>query len=135
MRELICVGADKLTHNFKLRNMCGVCLLAVIVLSTFGSDSAYAKHVDYLLNNLSGRVIRNLYIYASGHKNLKDMLGSSVLVNGDTWSMWYENKYRYFDIIIVWSDGSTAEWYRYDFRGMWRLTVYRDGDYYRIRKN
>ena len=120
----------------KLLNLCALCLLSVLILSTFGAGTAFAKWVNYTFKNYSGRTIKRLYISSSGYDKWgDDMCGSSVLSNGESLSMRYNNTSRYFDIRVVWMDDSKATWSKYDFKGMWRLTLYDEGSVYRISKN
>ncbi len=120
----------------KLLNVCAVCLLSMLVLSMLGADEASAKWKNYSFKNYSGRTIKNLYISRSGYDKWgNDMCGSSVLSHGESLNMRYDNKYHYFDIKVVWMDNTHSTWSKYNFRSMWRLTLYRDGSVYRISKN
>ena len=106
------------------------------MLSTLGADSALAKWINYSFKNYSGHTIKNLYISSSGYRKWgDDMCGSSVLSNGESLSMRYNNTSRYFDIKVVWMDGSSATWSKRDFKGMWRLTLFKNGSNYYITNN
>ena len=123
-------------RRFKFVNVCCVFLLSVVILSLIGADLASARWINYSFVNRSGRTIKNLYISQAGYRYWgDDMLGNSVLSHGSSWSMRYNNTSRYFDIKVVWMDGSSVTWDNYDFRGMWRLTLRRRGSRYSISKN
>ena len=127
------VFSVKKSKQFKLSV---ICLLSVIIIATLGTSTASAKWINFQFKNFSGRTIKNLYVSQSNyHKWGEDMCGKSVLMNGEVASIRYNNTSRYFDIKVVWMDGSDAIWERYDFKNMRRLTLYPDGSRYRISKN
>ncbi|MBQ2617017.1 MAG: hypothetical protein IJF90_09170, partial [Synergistaceae bacterium] len=110
----------------------------VLILSTFGADSALAKWKDFSFINYSGKSVLFLYIVQSGRRDWgKDFLSSSpaVLLNGDSIACTYNNKYRYFDIRVVFSDWTEAIFRRHDFRELWRLTLFDRSGTYTIRSN
>lgn len=120
----------------KILRVCVSCFLSVMILSTFGAGSALARRVSYSFVNYSGYTIKNLYITATGYNKWgSDLLGRSVLSNGDSVSLRYDNSTRYFDVKVVWMDGSDTTWSRVDYRSVWRKTLYRDGSTFYLRSN
>lgn len=120
----------------KLINLCAVCLLSVLMLSSFGAGTASAKWVSYSFVNYSGYTIKRLYISDSRSGVWgKDLLGSSVLANGNSVRLKYNNRARYFDIKVVWMDDSTSTCSRHDYKSVWRVTMYRDGSSFYVRNN
>ena len=116
--------------------LCLMCLLSVLFITTFGVGTASAKWVKYSFVNYSGRTIKALYITSSGYDKWgKDLLGNSVLYNGNSVSLQYSNEYRYYDVKIVWNDGSDTTWSKVDYKSVWRKTLYLDGSTYYIKSN
>ena len=112
----------------KLFNICIVCLMSILILSALGAGQAYAKWVNYSFVNHSGRTIKNLYITSTGYDSWgKDLLGSSVLSNGESVGLRYNNNVRYFDLKVVFMDNDYVTFSRYDYRSIWRVTIYRSG--------
>lgn len=123
-------------RNFKLRSVCGVLLLAAIILSTFGAGTASARRRNFSFVNYSGRIVSYLYITQSAYRKWgHDLIGSTVLANGDSCGCWYDDRIRYFDVRVVFSDGSDAVFMRHSFRGLWRLTLFNRNGTYTIRSN
>ena len=120
----------------KLFKICSLCFFSMLFFSMCGADSAYAKWVTYSFKNYSGRTIKSLYVSSSGYNKWgDDMCGSSVLSSGESLSMKYNNRTRYFDVKVVWMDGSSTTWSKKDFKAMWRLTLYRNGSTYYLTNN
>ena len=114
----------------------GLCFLSACIIFTFGVGIALAKRVSYSFINYSGNTIKNLYITGSSYRKWgPDLLGSSVLSNGNSVSLNYDNSVRYFDVKVVWMDGSDTTWSRLDYRGVWRKTLYREGSTFYLRSN
>lgn len=120
----------------KLDKLCVLCLASILILSDFGSDSAHAKMKEYSFVNYSERAIRSLYITPSSYDKWgKDLLKGTVLKNGDSYTIRYSDTIRYFDIKVVWTDGSNVTWTEYDYSSIWRLTLFRNVFQYYLRKN
>lgn len=120
----------------RLFNVCVLLLMSLLIISTLGATSASAKWVNYNFYNYSGRTIKNLYITSSKYGNWgSDLLKSSVLSNGGSVGLRYDNRVRYFDVKVVWMDGSSVTWSSYDYRSVWRITLYRKGSTYYIKGN
>ena len=123
--------------NSKLCKVCALCFLSVLILSTFGAKSAFAKWKSYSFFNYSGHIVKYLYITATGYDSWgKDLLGSSVLGSGDSVSLRYNDKYRYYDVKVVFSDGDDLIFRKSDFRNVWRKTLFhRSGTTYTLKSN
>lgn len=121
----------------KKSKMFFVCFMSVLILSTFEADTASAKWRNFSFINYSGRIVKYLYISQSGYDRWGyDILGSStVLGNGDSHSCRYDDRYRYFDVKVIFADGSDAIFVNHDFRRLWRLTLFNRGGTYTIRSN
>ena len=118
-------------HSNRL-NLRLVSLLLSLIIITLAANAALAARKNYNFVNYSGKTIKNLYVSLSSDGNWgSDHLGSSeVLINGKSLSCWYNDRYRYFDIKVVFMDNSDLIWYKYDFKGVWRLTLHvYDGKY------
>ena len=112
--------------------LCVLCL----VISTLEANVAWAERVSYSFVNQSGYTIKHLYISASGYSKWPfDLLGTSILRNGDSVNLSYDNNTRYFDVKVVWMDGSDIIWSRVDYRGVWRKTLYREGSTFYLQSN
>ena len=122
--------------RFKLSRACSLCLLSLFILFSFGANVASARWISYSFVNYSGYTIKNLYISASGYNKWgKDLLGKSVLQNGDSVSLRYNNDSRYFDIKVVWMDGSNSTCSRHDYKSVWRVTLYKKGSTFYVKNN
>lgn len=121
----------------KLFNVGLLCLLSSVIISVFGVNIALAKMQNVTFVNYSGKNIYFLYVSESSYNKWgQDLVGKGqVLYNGGSNSFRYNNKYRYYDIKVVFGDGSDAVWDNYDLRSAWKLTIYQDGSRYRIKKN
>ncbi len=120
-------------RKFKL---CVLCFLSVFIIFTFGTGIALAKRVSYSFVNYSGYTVKNLYITGTGYDRWgKDLLGKSVLNNGDGIRLTYDNKTRYFDIKVVWMDGSDSICRSHDYKSVWRVTLFRDGSSFYVKNN
>ena len=110
--------------SFKL----SVLLVLLVFFSICGVESASAKWRSYPFYNYSGKTVKYLYITGGGMKSWgKDLLGKGVLKPGQHVSLRYSDDVDYFDIKVVYSDGEEAIWWNYDYNGVWRLSLYRDG--------
>ena len=100
--------------------------LAVIVLSTLDAGIASAKRRNFSFVNYSGRIVSYLYITQSSYRKWgADLIGSStVLANGDSAGCWYDDKSSYFDVKVVFADGSDAVFWHHDFKDLWRLPMF-----------
>ena len=114
-----------------------ICLLSVLIIFVLGNGTALAKRHNFSFANYCGRSVVLLYINASSANTWgSDILGrGNILANGDSFGCWYNDKYRYFDVKVVFADGSDAVFSRYDFKNLWRLTLYKKGNTYYIKGN
>lgn len=124
-----------MTKTSRISRICTVCLLSVLMLSVSGADSALARWVDYTFMNYSGRIISYLYITATGYGNWGRDLLPTVLGNGDSVRLQYNTDYRYYNVKVVFSDGQEAVFGGHDYRSLWRLTIFHNGNHYTIRSN
>ena len=83
--------------------------------------------------------IKALYIVPSGNKSWgSDLVGSQMFWYKDTKIIYYNPEIRFFKVRMVFSDDRSFVWEndsKVDFSGAWRITLYFDGDKYRISKN
>jgi hypothetical protein len=120
----------------KLFNVCVLLLMSLLIVSTLGATSASARWVNYTFYNYSGRTIKSLYITGSRYGSWgSDLLRQSILSNGGSVGLRYDNKVRFFDVKVVWMDGSSTTWKKHDYRSAWRITLYRKGSTYYIKNN
>ena len=121
----------------KIFSACVSCILSLLILSAYGADSAFASWKNYSFVNYTGRTIRNLYITATGYNKWgSDLLGNSVLGNGDSVSLRYNNDYRYYDIKVIFSGGDEIVFEKCDYKAVWRMTIFhRYGSTYTVRRN
>lgn len=119
-------------NSFKRR----VVVFSLLLVSVLWTNAALAARKNFDFVNYSGNTIRYLYISSSDDPRWGyDILGSSVLANGYSVGCWYDNRYRYFDVKVIFSSGQEAVFSMHDFRSMWRLTIFRRGSTYYIRNN
>ncbi len=114
-----------------------LCLLSVLVFTAFGSGTAFARWKSYSFHNHSGRIIKYLYITSSGSGDWGgDLLGSEVLGSGDSVSLRYNDDVRFFDVKVVFSDGSDVTFWKADYKNVWRKTIFhRGGTTYTLSSN
>ena len=114
-----------------------VCLISILFISTFGVGVASARRRNFSFINYSGRIVKYLYISQSGYDKWGyDILGNlTMLANGDSCGCWYNDNYRYFDVKVIFADGSDAIFVNHDFRRLRRLTLLNRGGTYTIRSN
>ena len=109
-----------------------VVVLVLVIMASVAS----AAWRDFSFVNYSGRTIKYLYISRSGYDSWSDdILGSYVLGHGESYECTYDNRFRYFDIKVVFSDGEEQICWGHDFRNLWRLTFYRSNGNYYVRSN
>ena len=53
-----------------------------------------------------------------------DTQRGTVLANGDSAGCWYDDKSSYFDVKVVFADGSDAVFWHHDFKDLWRLPMF-----------
>ena len=110
--------------------------VSVVLLVVLFASTAFAARRNFTFVNYSGRTISYLYIRWSGFRDwTSDLLGNSVLSSGDSVGLWYNNKHRYFDVYVVFSDGESQSFSWHDFQSMRKLTIFRRGSTYYIRNN
>ena len=115
----------KRSKQFKLSIICS---LSIMFLFALGAKQASAKWVNYSFVNHSGLTIKNLYITSSGYGNWgKDLLGSSVLHNGNRVNLRYNNNSRYFDVKVVFMNNDYVTFMRSNYGYAKRITLYRSG--------
>ena len=116
---------------------CVALVLVMLCLCVFNVGTASAKWRNFSFVNYSGKIISYLYISRVGYNKWgDDILGSSVLGQGDSHPCRYNDSYRYFDVKVVFSDGRDAVFSGHDFRSLWRLTIFqRNSGGYTIRSN
>ncbi len=107
----------------KVEKALQIFLLAALLLIGGGvADTAEAANWRNMeVYNNTGYTIQRLYITAREQRNWgDDLLGNRVLYNGGHDSFRYSADYQYYEIKIVFSDGSTREWtddHALNFRG------------------
>lgn len=120
----------------RLLNVCLLCLLSLFFFSMLGADPALAKRVSYNFFNYSGYTIKSLYITAHGYNSWgSDLLGGSVLRNGNSVNLRYDTSRRYFDVKVVWLNNTTTTWTSYDYKGVWRVTLYEKNSKFYLESN
>lgn len=113
-------------------------LAAFIIVSI--QSSALAENTERLeVVNESEHDIKALYIVPSGNKSWgNDLVGSWPLEYKQTKIIYYDPTIRYFKVRMVFTDDKSFIWEndnKVDFSGAWRITIYYDGEKYRISKN
>ena len=114
-----------------------VLFIFLLLFSLSEAKMASAKWKKYPFYNYSGRTVKYLYISSSGYDKWgKDLLGKNILKPGQHVNLQYNDDTVLFDIKIVFAgDDDVYTWSKYNFKSMWRLSLYRDGSSYRINKN
>ena len=118
-----------------------LCLMSVIILSLFAAGTASAKSVRGSFVNHSGMIVKYLYMSSHGDNEWgRDLLGSTVLGNGESGSFSYNNNFkryaRYCDVKIVFANDKYLTFWNIDLRGLWRLTLYwKHGSTYSLQRN
>ena len=122
--------------NSKFFKVFMVCLTVLFVFTLLTENQASAEMVEFNLVNLSGRTMKRMYVSDTGADGLGvDILGDDVLRSGQSINPYYNDRYRYFNIRVVWTDNTYLTWSNYDLKGVWRLTLYKDGGTYYLRNN
>ena len=113
-----------------------VFVLAAFLVALPQSSVSATQWIDYRFVNHTGYTIKELYITRTGYNNWgTDLLGSSVLSNGESKGLRYNTDWRYWDVKIVFMNNEVITWSHVDYSGTWRKTVYRDGSRYMISNN
>ena len=125
----------------KKSKLYSISLMSAIILSMFTIGTASAKSVRCSFENHSGTVVKYLYMSPHSYDNWgEDLLGNTVLWNGESGSFRYNNNFRvyarYYDIKVVFANGDYVTFWNIDFKGLWRLTFFwKNGSTYSIKRN
>ena len=104
-------------------------LISVLAISSLGAGIALAKERTYKFINHSGHDIILLYCVPSSLGNWdSDILGSSVIKDGRSCGLWYNDNYRFFNMRFIFKDGSEAIFTSIDFKNLWKLTLHMSDD-------
>lgn len=108
----------------------------VILLVVLLANTASAAWKTFEFVNRSNQTIRSLYISSSGNNDWgDDLLGRYILEPGDSVSISYNARYRYYDLKVIFAGGKDITCWGHDFRSLWKLTFFwKRGDYY-VRSN
>ncbi len=81
----------------------------LVIACTVTTFAAYWRDME--VYNNTGYAIHRLYISARGNPNWgSDLLGDRILYNGGSHSIRYDANYQYYELKIVFADGSKREW-------------------------
>ena len=108
-------------------------LISVLAISSLGAGIALAKERTYKFINHSGHDIILINFVPSSLGSLdpnlySDILGDSVIKNGRSCSLWYNDNYRFFNMRFIFKDGSEAIFTSIDFKNLWKLTLHMSDD-------
>ena len=88
-----------------------VLVLAAFIVTATQSSVMAANWRNMEVYNNTGYTIQRLYITAKEQRNWgEDLLGSSVLYNGGHTSFRYDANYQYYELRIIFSNGSEYTW-------------------------
>jgi hypothetical protein len=125
--------------NFKFLPM--FVLVLGIVIGSFSNTAQAATWQNLEIVNTTGKTIDSVYLVISGYEGWgKDLLGDTVIKNGDSKTIRYNADYSRFDFKIVFSDGKAVNWQADNaltLTGKWRLTLFLNTQTkkYRVRYN
>jgi hypothetical protein len=118
-----------------------VILMVGIIVGSFGNTAQAATWKNLEIVNTTGKTIDSVYLVISGYETWgKDLLGDTVIKNGDSKTIRYNTDYSRFDFRIVFSDGKDVNWKGNNaltLTGKWRLTLFLNPQTkkYRVRYN
>lgn len=120
-----------------LKHRVWLTLSVMVLVIALMSGIASADKKNFLFVNNSGRTIKSLYIYRSHYYSMwpADMLGMKLLRNGESVNLSYDDKFRYFDIKVVFSEGESKSWSDCDFSSLEKLTLRSRNDTYYLTWN
>jgi hypothetical protein len=82
---------------------------------------------DFQLRNSTGYDIAEVYVAPTSSDNWEeDVMGDDTLDNGERVTIHFPVKAKQclYDIKVVWTDGDTAEWRKFDLCTVSRITLY-----------
>ncbi len=93
------------------------------------SAVAFAGAQDFVLVNNTGYPIYRVNVSAASTSNWEeDILGSSVLMNGESVRVNFgAGNQQYWDIQAIFEDGSSIAWYGIDLLSTYQVTLNNDG--------
>ena len=105
-----------------------VFFLAALFVMAFASV-AFAGPQDFTLVNNTGYTIFKVNVSAASTNSWEeDILGSTVLMNGESLNVTFNvGNQQYWDIQAIFEDGSGIAWYNIDRLSVARVTLNSDG--------
>ena len=105
-----------------------VFFLSALFVMAF-SAVAFASAQDFVLVNNTGYPIYRVNVSAASTNDWEeDILGSSVLMNGESVRVAFGvGNTQYWDINVVFEDGSSLAWYSIDLLTTYQVTLNNDG--------
>ena len=97
--------------SFNVAMLVRIFVLAAFLVTAVQSSAFAANWRNMEVYNNTGYTIQRLYITAREQRNWgDDLLGSNVLYNGGRSTFRYDANYQYYELRVVFSDGSVREW-------------------------
>ncbi len=112
-----------MTNFFKAFLLAAICLLAL-------QNPVEAGRQDFQLVNYTGQTIYRVYcssIYSDNWE--EDLLGDDTLSDGQSLNIRFNDSEdnQYWDLRVVFPDGSDLDWRNIDLFSIRRVTIYSDG--------
>ena len=111
----------------KIKSLKVFVLAAMFVMAL--SSVAFAGAQDFVLVNNTGYPIYKVNVSAASTNSWEeDILGSSVLMNGESIRVNFgAGNQQYWDINVIFEDGSNLSWYGIDLLSTYQVTLNNDG--------
>ena len=111
----------------KIKSLKVFLMAALFVMAL--SSVAFAGAQDFVLVNNTGFPIYKVNVSAASTNSWEeDILGSSVLMNGESIRVNFgAGNTQYWDIQAIFEDGSSLAWYNIDLLSTYQVTLNNDG--------
>ena len=115
---------------FRRLNVPGLCMGLAVLFAVLAAESASAKLVSCQFYNYTSRLVVSMHMSLPGKEDWgRDMLTSSVVDNGESYTFSYEDDFdnyaRFVDIkMVCWDKAGDIIFRNIDLQGMWRMSIF-----------
>ena len=115
---------------FRRLKVSGLCMGLALLLAVLVAESASAKLLSCQFYNYTSRLVVSMHMSLPGKEDWgRDMLTSSVVDNGESYTFSYEDDFdnyaRFVDIkMVCWDNDGDIIFRNIDLLGMWRMSMF-----------
>ena len=115
---------------FRRLKVSGLCMGLALLLAVLVAESASAKLLSCQFYNYTSRLVVSMHMSLPGKEDWgRDMLMSSVVDNGESYTFSYEDDFdnyaRFVDIkMVCWDNDGDIIFRNIDLLGMWRMSMF-----------